>query len=147
MPASRFLILLAVLAAGLAGSMPARAAMTELKAIQGGHFVATAYMNGTPVRIMVDTGATTVALSYEDAEAAGLRPALLDYNAPVATANGTIKAARVTIRRVEIDTVRVNDVPAMVMPQGAMRGSLLGMSFLSRLRSFQVEDGVLRLRD
>ncbi|WP_395684737.1 TIGR02281 family clan AA aspartic protease [Aestuariivirga sp.] len=145
--ASRILMIVAVLASWFPDTSPATAGMTELKAVQGGHFVAIADINGTPVRVMVDTGATTVALSYEDAEAAGLKPARLDFNAPVATANGTVGAARVTIRRVEIDGVRVNDVPAMVLPQGAMRGSLLGMSFLSRLRSFSVEDGVLRLRD
>ncbi len=131
----------------LAAYGPLHAAMTELRAVAGGHFVAKADINGNPVQVMVDTGATTVALSYEDADAAGLRPASLDFNAPVATANGVVQAARVVIRRVEIDGVRVEDVPAMVLPQGAMRGSLLGMSFLSRLRSFAVEDGVLYLRD
>jgi aspartyl protease family protein len=65
----------------------------------------------------------------------------------VSTANGQAMAARVTLRRVEIDGVRVDDVEGMVMPEGAMRGSLLGMSFLSRLSGFKVEDGVLHLKN
>jgi len=63
------------------------------------------------------------------------------------TANGQINAARVTLRRVDIDGVRVRDVAGMVLPEGSLDGTLLGMSFLSHLRSFRVEDGVLRLED
>ena len=123
------------------------AASTELKAGTNGHFVTTADINGNAVRVMVDTGATTVALSYEDAQTAGLRPASLDFEIPVATANGIIQAAEVTIRRIEIDNVKIEDVEGMVLPQGAMTGTLLGMSFLSRLQSFRVEDGVLFLKN
>ncbi len=120
---------------------------TELKADRSGHYFAEADINGTPVAVMVDTGATGVALSYEDADKVGLRPHGLDYNTPIATANGIVKAARVTLRRVEVDNVRVRDVEGLVLPEGAMRGSLLGMSFLSRLSSFKIENGVLYLRD
>ena len=141
---SRIMTLLSVLLL-IAGA--ARAASTELKAGAGGHFVTEADINGTAIAVLVDTGATAVALSYEDAQAAGLRPSSLDYELPVATANGLIKAARVTIRRIEIDNVSIEDVEAMVMPEGAMRGSLLGMSYLSRLRSFKIEDGVLYLKN
>lgn len=147
MRSAPLLILIAALAPGPMAAPPALAAMTELRADKAGHFIAMAEINGSTVRVMVDTGATTVALSYEDAEAAGLKPSRLDFNAPVATANGVVEAARVTIRRIVIDNVRVDDVAAMVLPRGAMRGSLLGMSFLSQLKSFAVEDGVLLLRD
>jgi aspartyl protease family protein len=88
-----------------------------------------------------------VALSYEDAENAGLRPRNLDFNVPVSTANGAVKAARVTLDRVEIDRVRVEDVDALVLPKGALHGTLLGMSFLSRLSSFKSENGVLTLKN
>lgn len=131
----------------LACASPALAASTELKAGVNGHFIATAEINGTPVGVLVDTGATAVALSYEDAQSAGLRPASLAYDVPVATANGVIQAARVTIRRIGVDNIRLADVDGLVMPEGAMTGSLLGMSFLSRLESFRVEDGVLFLRN
>ena len=125
----------------------ALAASTELKAAANGHFVTTADINGASVRVLVDTGATAVALSYEDAQDAGLRPGRLDYNVPVVTANGMVQAAKVTIRRIAIDNVKIEDVDGMVLPEGAMTGSLLGMSFLSRLQSFRVEDGVLFLRN
>lgn len=120
---------------------------TELKADASGHYFAKADINGASIAVMVDTGASGVALSYEDAEKAGLRPRGLDYDIPVSTANGIVKAARVKLRRVEVDNVRVRDVDGMVLPQGATRISLLGMSFLSRLSSFRIEDGVLYLKD
>jgi aspartyl protease family protein len=120
---------------------------TELKADRNGHYFAEADINGTTVAVMVDTGATGVALSYDDAEKVGLRPHGLDFDTPIATANGMVRAARVQLRRVEVDNVRVRDVEGLVLPDGAMRGSLLGMSFLSRLSSFRIENGVLYLKD
>jgi aspartyl protease family protein len=125
----------------------AAAAVTEIAADTRGHFVTKAEIDGTDITVVVDTGASFVALSYEDAEAVGLRPQSLSYDAPVLTANGAIKAARVNLRQVEIDGVRVRDVQGMVLPAGAIGVSLLGMSFLSHLRSFRIEDGVLRLED
>ncbi|MFT3989616.1 TIGR02281 family clan AA aspartic protease [Aestuariivirga sp.] len=120
---------------------------TELKAGTNGHFVTRAEINGSDITVLVDTGASAVALSYEDAESAGLHPGNLDFNIPVQTANGTAKAASVKIDRIEIDGVKVEDVDGMVLPEGALHGTLLGMSFLSRLSSFKVEDGVLYLKD
>jgi aspartyl protease family protein len=122
-------------------------AATELKAGQNGHFIVKAEINGRNVKVMIDTGASAVALSYEDASDIGLHPGNLDYNIPVSTANGMAKAAGVMLDKVEIDGVRVSDVQGMVMPEGVMRGSLLGMSFLSKLQSFKVEDGVLYLKN
>ena len=127
--------------------MPAQAAMTELKAVQGGHFITSADINGSSVTVLVDTGATAVALSYEDASSIGLRPGSLDYDVPVSTANGIANAARVKIDQISIDGVEVEDVEGLVLPEGALQGTLLGMSFLSRLDSFKVEDGVLILRN
>jgi aspartyl protease family protein len=123
------------------------AAVTEIKADERGHFITKAEIDGSDITVMVDTGASVIALSYEDADDIGLRPGSLTYDTPVMTANGQINAARVTLRRVEIDGVRVRDVAGMVLPAGSMSGSLLGMSFLSYLRSFRVEDGLLRLED
>jgi aspartyl protease family protein len=139
-------ILALVLFAG--GGLPhAHSAETELKAVSNGHFVTTAEINNRSIKVLVDTGASAVALSYEDAEDAGLRPRSLDFNIPVSTANGVTNAAAVMLNKVEIDGVRVSDVQGMVLPQGAMRGSLLGMSFLSKLSSFKVEDGRLYLKN
>jgi aspartyl protease family protein len=146
--------LLGLAAAAIAMPAAARAdgpillmSMTELKANSGGHFVTKASINGSDILALVDTGATTVALSYEDAEEAGLRPASLDFDVPVSTANGLTKAARVKIDRIEIDGISVDDVEAMVLPEGALDGTLLGMTFLGRLSSFKVEEGILYLRD
>ncbi|HLA02414.1 MAG TPA: TIGR02281 family clan AA aspartic protease [Aestuariivirga sp.] len=122
-------------------------AATELKAGQNGHFIVKAEINGTRIKVLVDTGASAVALSYEDASDVGLHPKNLDFNVPVSTANGMTKAAGVSLEKVEINGVRVSDVQGLVMPEGVMRGSLLGMSFLSKLKSFKVEDGVLYLKN
>jgi aspartyl protease family protein len=131
----------------LAVTMPAEAAMTELKADKRGHFIASVDINGSSIMVLVDTGATAVALSYEDAQHVGLRPGSLDYNIPVSTANGVAMAARVKIDKISIDGIKVEDVDGMVAQEGALQGTLLGMSFLSRLDSFKVEDGVLYLRN
>ncbi len=121
--------------------------MTQLNAGTNGHYVTQADINNRAVNVLVDTGASTVALSYEDAEKVGLRPNTLKFDVPVSTANGIGKAAHVVLREVEIDNVRVSDVEGMVLQKGALRGTLLGMSFLSRLRSFSVENGKLVLKN
>jgi aspartyl protease family protein len=153
---SLLLALLLTAGAGLPGLVPLSRlhteplmlmAMTELKAAGNGHFVTSADINNKSVSVLVDTGASVVALSYEDAEKVGLRPRNLTFDISVSTANGVAKAARVMLREVEIDSVRVHDVQGLVMPKGAMRGTLLGMSFLSRLQSFSVENGRLILKN
>lgn len=121
--------------------------VTELQPDPRGHYVTEAEINNATIKVIVDTGATAVALSFEDADDAGLRPRGLDYSVPVTTANGVTKAARVTLRRVEVDGVEVRDVEGLVLPEGAMNGTLLGMSYLSRLRQFRVQDGVLHLEN
>ena len=143
------LLMLNGIAAGKADGIPELRLMpvTELKANERGHFFTKASINGTDVLVLVDTGATTVALSFEDAQDAGLRPGHLDFNVPVSTANGVAQAARVKIDRIEVGDVEVDDVDGMVLPEGALRGTLLGMSFLGRLESFRIEGGVLYLRD
>jgi aspartyl protease family protein len=128
-------------------TMPSVFAVTELKASDNGHYVAKASVNGHNLHVIIDTGATAVVLSYTDAQAVGLRPGSLNFDVAVQTANGIGKAARVTLREVEIDNVRVSDVEGLVLEDGALRGTLLGMSFLSRLRSFQIEDGRLVLKN
>ena len=77
----------------------------------------------------------------------GLRPRSLDFNIPVSTANGVAMAAHVKIDKISIDGIEVEDVDGMVAQEGALEGTLLGMSFLSRLDSFKVEDGVLYLKN
>jgi aspartyl protease family protein len=148
------LALLLTASAGFPDLLPSRPqlavqlmSMTELKAGDGGHYFVRAAINNTNINVLVDTGASVVALSYEDADKAGLHPRNLDYKIQVSTANGVVNAARVKLDRVEIDNVRVDDVDAMVLPEGALKGTLLGMSFLSKLSSFKSEDGVLTLKN
>ena len=148
------LALLLTASAGFPGLFPSQMpqaiqlmSMTELKAGTGGHYFVKAYINNTSINVLVDSGATFVALSFEDAENASLHPRNLDFNIPVATANGQVNAARVKLDRVEIDNIRVDDVAAVVLPEGALKGTLLGMSFLSKLSSWKSEDGVLTLKN
>ena len=122
-------------------------AMTELMAGDMGHYFVKATIKKSDIQVMVDTGASVVALSYEDAQSAGLRPGTLTFDVPVSTANGSVKAARAKLDRVEIESVRVDDVDALVLPTGALNGTLLGMSFLSKLSSFKSENGVLTLKN
>ncbi len=117
----------------------------EIPAGRSGHFVTTADINFTDVTAVIDTGASAVALSWEDAENIGLDPDYLDFVRPVNTANGVVRAAPVMLKRVAIGGVTVNDVEAWVLPKGAMRGTLIGMSFLSRLSGYRVEGGRLVL--
>lgn len=111
-----------------------------------GHWRADARVNGRRVNVMVDTGATLVALTHEDAKAIGIDVRNLRYDARVRTASGTARAATITLERIQIGNVRVRDVEAMVIERG-LDVSLLGMSFLSRLEQFDVRGQTLRLRD
>jgi len=94
---------------------------------------------------MVDTGASVIALSARDAAMLGIHPAESDYRAMVRTANGTVRAAPVTLDRVEIDDIVEYNVGAMVLPDGALSDNLLGLTFLSKLRKFEYSDGRLVL--
>jgi aspartyl protease family protein len=106
-----------------------------------GHVVLTASVNGAPVRFLVDTGASTVALSPADARAAGINPSALAFDKTTTTANGVVRVAPVMLREIRIEQLSVEDVPAVV--DANLSGSLLGMSFLSRLKSFEMREGAL----
>ncbi len=106
-----------------------------------GHFQADARVGGARIKFMVDTGASLVVLRETDAGHAGIRPAPVDYTARVSTANGTIKAAPAKLRSVEIGDITVFDVQALVLPDEVLPQSLLGVSFLSRLKRYEVANG------
>ena len=110
-----------------------------------GHFRIEALVDGTRVRFLVDTGASAIVLSPADARRIGFDPDQLRFTGFAETANGTVRTAPVRLGVIEIGPIRFDDLPASVN-QAAMRGSLLGMSFLQRLRSFEVRDGTLILR-
>jgi aspartyl protease family protein len=110
-----------------------------------GHFYVDADVNGARIRFLVDTGATYVALSPDDARSAGLRIFDSDYTARSSTANGVTRVAPVTLRQVELDQLQLFDVRAVVMEK-PMPVSLLGMSFLSRLQGYETRNDELVLR-
>jgi len=113
---------------------------------QNGEFALHARINGISAPMVVDTGATSVVLTYETAKAAGLPLELLDYDVEVETAGGHTKAARLTLDRLAIGRLVERSVPALVVPHGQMRTNLLGMSFLDRLESWEVRSDHLMLR-
>ena len=87
----------------------------------------------------------TLSLSFEDADRVGIRPLPSDYKYPVSTANGRAFVAKVRLGTVRLGTITVRDVAAMGAGRGQMSGSLLGMSFLSRLSAMKVDHGRLVL--
>jgi aspartyl protease family protein len=111
-----------------------------------GHFYVQATVNGTRVRMMVDTGATGVVLSREDARRVGINPQPSDFTARTSTANGIVPVAPIVLNEVAVGEISVRDVPALVHPDSRFQGSLLGMSFLSRLSQFEVSKGRLILK-
>jgi aspartyl protease family protein len=122
-------------------------AMTELTAGDRGHFLVKAHVNGHGIRALVDTGASSVALTYRDAEYIGLKPKNLNFDVPVKTANGIGYAAEVLLRNVEVDGVKVDNVTGFVLQDGMSDVTLLGMSYLSKLRGFSVENGKMILKN
>jgi aspartyl protease family protein len=105
---------------------------------QGGEFALQAKINGIATPMVVDTGATSVVLTYETAKAIGLPLELLEYDVDVETAGGHTKAARLTLDRLAIGKLVERSVPALVVPHGQMKINLLGMSFLDRMESWEV---------
>jgi aspartyl protease family protein len=96
---------------------------------------------------MVDTGASMVALTYEDAERAGVRLKPSDFTQSVSTANGMARFALVRLDRVTIGNITVRDVKAGVAERGRLSITLLGMSFLSRLERVDMRSGTLVLTE
>jgi aspartyl protease family protein len=112
-----------------------------------GHFQAEARVDGRRLNFMVDTGASVIALTADDARRLGIFPSFNDYTARVQTANGMVKAAPVTLGSVDIGGLVVRDVPALVMPDRALNENLLGMAYLGRLKRFEYAGGKLVLEN
>jgi aspartyl protease family protein len=112
---------------------------------QAGEFTLQAKINGVAAPMVVDTGATSVVLTYDTAKAAGLPLELLDYDVDLETAGGHTKAARLTLDRLAIGNLVERSIPALVVPRGQMKTNLLGMTFLNRLESWEVRADKLML--
>ena len=119
----------------------------EIRAAPNGHFYSQATINGRRIDTLVDTGATIVALTWEDAQRAGLSLRQSDFTARVSTANGTARVAPVRLDRVEIGGILVRNVDATVSEPGRLTTTLLGMSFLSRLNRVDMRQGTLVLAE
>jgi aspartyl protease family protein len=111
-----------------------------------GQYVTRVRINGTPIEMLVDTGATNVVLTKGDAERAGIDTTRLIYSVPVNTANGRALVASVKLRAVSVGDLGARNIQALVAQPEALDQSLLGMSFLSRLGSYEVRGGTLILR-
>jgi aspartyl protease family protein len=110
-----------------------------------GHFQVDARVDGRSVGFMIDTGASTIALTTRDARRLGIQPVQNDYTVNVQTANGVARAAPVTLDKVEVGELVVRDVPALVIPEKILSENLLGLSFLTKLRRFEYTNGKLVL--
>ena len=114
---------------------------------EDGHYYADAEINGLPIKhMLIDTGATHVALSYEDAASLGIFPNPGDFKYETHTANGVGHVARANLREVRLGDILLENVTAVVGEPGAQDVSLLGMSFLSRLSRVEATENTLALR-
>lgn len=118
--------------------------MTRFQISSNGHFYIRARVNGTPVRFLVDTGATDIVFSPGDAERVGWALDELNYNRIYQTANGIGEGASVVVDEFRLGDLRLEEVRASVN-RAPMSESLLGMAFFNRLRGYRVEEGTLTI--
>ena len=135
----------AVVVAAPVDPAPARGSAAQVVKAADGHFWTEADIDDRAVRVMIDTGATVVALTLDDAARLGLRPNEADFTQTVRTASGPVPAAPVRLDRVSVGRAQVQGVEALVLKDG-LPHSLLGMSYLGRLSAFEATPTGLTLR-
>jgi len=135
-----------VLAEFIPGRPATRGHTVEIARGGGGGFSVSTQVNGARIAMVLDTGASAVVLTHEAARAAGLPLEVLNYSVNVETANGRARAAPVTLDRLSIGGISERSVPALIAQSGQLRTSLLGMSFLNRLESWEVRGDKLLMR-
>ena len=116
----------------------------ELERSYDGHFYADVEINGMAVRALVDTGASGIALSRDDARRAGLAPSIAMPEVVGEGAGGDVRGEFVMLDRVSLGQKNVEKVPAVILDGGDM--TLLGQSFLSRFASVEIRDDKMLLR-
>ncbi|MFN3911085.1 TIGR02281 family clan AA aspartic protease [Hyphomonas sp.] len=126
-----------------AASPGSRAAFIDKE--NDGHFWTRADVSGTQVKFMVDTGASIVALTYFDAQRLGLKPEELEFDSEIRTAGGVTYGAPVTLESIRIGRVKIENVDAVILTTG-LEQSLLGMTFLGELNSYEVRQGQMIIR-
>ncbi len=124
---------------------PATGTTTQVVKGPDGHYWAQAKIDGRAVQVLVDTGASVVALTRADARRLGVDPAPEAFTGKVQTAAGVVRAAPVRLKTISVAGVRVDDVEALVVEEG-LAYSLLGMSYLGRLSAFEATPTGLTLR-
>jgi aspartyl protease family protein len=128
------------------GHVISRGRIVEVARTNSGDFDISAHINGVRVPMVLDTGASSVVLTQQDAKAVGLPLEVLNYTVSIDTANGRTRAAEVTLDRLAVGGLEERSVEALIVPTGQLRTSLLGMSFLNRLQSWQVSGDRLTLK-
>lgn len=113
---------------------------------RNGHFSLKAEIAGTPIDMLVDTGASTVVLTYEDAEKVGIDVSSLSFQTPVETANGMTFFARIVLDSIKVGNTELDTIRAAIAQKGNLQQSLLGNSFLDRLSSYEFTGSQLVLR-
>lgn len=126
-----------------AASPGSRAAFIDKE--NDGHFWTRADVSGTQVKFMVDTGASIVALTYFDAQRLGLKPEEMDFDSEIRTAGGVTYGAPIVLDSIRIGRVEIEDVPAVIL-RTELEQSLLGMTFLGELHSYEVRQGQMIIR-
>lgn len=135
----------ATAAAPAGARSPGRGTLT-VAADYRGHYVVHPSIDNFRITMLVDTGASVVALTAADARALGLQLSPGDYRMTLNTANGAVRGARVNLREVRLGDILVRNVEAVVLPAGALSMSLLGTSFLGKLQGYEVQTGRMVLR-
>jgi aspartyl protease family protein len=113
----------------------------------GGHFELDAKVDGATIPLIFDTGASAVVLTAADAKKAGIDVSSLHFDTAVATANGTGRAAVVSLASIDIGGIARQHIRAYVAADGALDTSLLGMTFLETLSRYAVTQDSLELTD
>ena len=131
----------------LTGLMPGAAApngVVRIPMADDGHFYADVRVNGVERRMLIDSGATTTALSEATAKAAGLDLGESPFGSLIETANGRVAASHTTVADLAIGPIHLTNIGAHVAPNFGDQ-DIIGMNVLSRLRSWRIEQGVLIL--
>ncbi|MFM8702126.1 MAG: TIGR02281 family clan AA aspartic protease [Hyphomicrobiales bacterium] len=122
--------------------------MTVVSPSASGKFIVEGKIKEITVSFVFDTGASVVALTYEDAARLGIRTKPNDFLTRIETANGAVMGAEILLSEIRVGDIIIRNVPAMVMPKGAMKSSLLGRTFWGRLATgFAFNKGNLVLKD
>jgi len=110
-----------------------------------GQYLTEGRLNGRTIEMLVDTGASKVAMPENVARKIGIFPKPADYTVPINTANGVTTGARATIRNMKLGSIRLRNIDAIIMKDEQLGVTLLGMSALNKLDRFDFSNDMLVL--